>query len=107
MTVTGKEAGGQPHLSEAHPVELVERALVNSSEAGNIDADLFGGSGWTLTGRSLVMNAGSLQQFHADAIGILRERVPEIAQLARFHRERDAAAMKFRCRLVDPGNLQT
>jgi DNA modification methylase len=30
------------------PVELVERALVNSSKAGDIVADLFGGSGSTL-----------------------------------------------------------
>jgi DNA modification methylase len=32
------------------PVELVERALVNSSQAGDICADLFGGSGSTLIG---------------------------------------------------------
>jgi DNA modification methylase len=32
------------------PVELVERALVNSSKAGDIVADLFGGSGSTLIG---------------------------------------------------------
>ena len=30
------------------PVELIERALVNSSKAGDIVADLFGGSGSTL-----------------------------------------------------------
>ena len=32
------------------PVELVERALRNSSKAGDIVADLFGGSGSTLIG---------------------------------------------------------
>jgi DNA modification methylase len=32
------------------PVELVERALVNSSKAGDIVVDLFGGSGTTLIG---------------------------------------------------------
>ncbi len=32
------------------PVELVERALLNSSKAGDIVADLFGGSGSTLIG---------------------------------------------------------
>jgi DNA modification methylase len=31
-------------------VELIERALVNSSKAGDIVADLFGGSGSTLIG---------------------------------------------------------
>ncbi len=31
------------------PVELVERALLNSSKAGDIVADLFGNSGSTLT----------------------------------------------------------
>ncbi|MGD1094923.1 MAG: DNA methyltransferase [Bryobacteraceae bacterium] len=30
------------------PVELVERALLNSSKAGDLVADLFGGSGSTL-----------------------------------------------------------
>ena len=34
----------------AKPVELVERALVNSSKAGDIVLDLFGGSGSTLIG---------------------------------------------------------
>jgi DNA modification methylase len=34
----------------AKPVELVERALVNSSKAGDIVADLFGGSGSTMIG---------------------------------------------------------
>jgi DNA modification methylase len=34
----------------AKPVELIERALVNSSKAGDIVADLFGGSGSTLIG---------------------------------------------------------
>ena len=34
----------------AKPVELVERALMNSSKAGDIVADLFGGSGSTLIG---------------------------------------------------------
>src|SRR5205814_8026361 len=32
------------------PVELVERALANSSKAGDIVVDLFGGSGSTLIG---------------------------------------------------------
>lgn len=32
------------------PVELVERALRNSSKAGDIVTDLFGGSGTTLIG---------------------------------------------------------
>ncbi len=30
------------------PVELIERALLNSSKAGDLVADLFGGSGSTL-----------------------------------------------------------
>ena len=39
------------------PVELIERALLNSSKAGDLVVDLFGGSGSTLiacekTGRS-------------------------------------------------------
>ena len=42
----------RPKKSEEHPtmkpVELVERAINNSSKQGNIVLDLFGGSGTTL-----------------------------------------------------------
>ena len=39
-----------PMHPTAKPVELVERALVNSSKAGDVVVDLFGGSGSTLIG---------------------------------------------------------
>jgi DNA modification methylase len=42
-----KPAANRIHPT-AKPVELVERALRNSSKAGDIVADLFGGSGSTL-----------------------------------------------------------
>jgi DNA modification methylase len=44
-----KPAANRVHPT-AKPVELVERALVNSSKAGDIVMDLFGGSGSTLIG---------------------------------------------------------
>ena len=44
-----KPAANRLHPT-AKPVELVERALVNSSKAGDIVLDLFGGSGSTLIG---------------------------------------------------------
>jgi DNA modification methylase len=44
-----KPAANRIHPT-AKPVELVERAIVNSSKAGDIVADLFGGSGSTLVG---------------------------------------------------------
>ena len=44
-----KPAANRIHPT-AKPVELVERALVNSSKAGDLVADLFGGSGSTLIG---------------------------------------------------------
>ena len=44
-----KPAANRVHPT-AKPVELVERALLNSSKAGAIVADLFGGSGSTLIG---------------------------------------------------------
>jgi DNA modification methylase len=47
-------AQNKPAANRLHPtmkpVELVERALVNSSKAGDIVVDLFGGSGSTLIG---------------------------------------------------------
>jgi DNA modification methylase len=44
-----KPAANRIHPT-AKPVELVERALLNSSKTGDIVADLFGGSGSTLIG---------------------------------------------------------
>ncbi len=44
-----KPAANRIHPT-AKPVELVERALVNSSKAGDVVADFFGGSGSTLIG---------------------------------------------------------
>lgn len=44
-----KPAANRIHPT-AKPVELIERALVNSSKAGDIVADLFAGSGSTLIG---------------------------------------------------------
>ena len=44
-----KPAANRIHPT-AKPVELVERALVNSSRAGDVVVDLFGGSGSTLIG---------------------------------------------------------
>jgi DNA modification methylase len=44
-----KPAANRLHPT-AKPVELVERALINSSKAGDVVADLFGGSGSTLIG---------------------------------------------------------
>jgi DNA modification methylase len=42
-----KPAANRIHPT-AKPIELIERALLNSSEAGDVVADLFGGSGSTL-----------------------------------------------------------
>jgi DNA modification methylase len=44
-----KPAANRIHPT-AKPVELAERALLNSSKAGDVVADLFGGSGSTLIG---------------------------------------------------------
>jgi DNA modification methylase len=44
-----KPAANRIHPT-AKPVELVERAIINSGKAGDIVADLFGGSGSTLIG---------------------------------------------------------
>ena len=44
-----KPAANRIHPT-AKPVELIERALLNSSKSGDVVADLFGGSGSTLIG---------------------------------------------------------
>jgi DNA modification methylase len=47
-------AQNKPAANRLHPtmkpVELIERALANSSKAGDVVVDLFGGSGSTLIG---------------------------------------------------------
>ena len=56
MCSAGAEACGEnkPAANRLHPtmkpVELIERALENSTKAGDIVVDLFGGSGSTLIG---------------------------------------------------------
>ena len=53
------------------PVELIERALVNSSKAGDIVVDLFGGSGSTLIAcerRGRVARLMELDPRYADVI---------------------------------------
>jgi len=53
------------------PVELVERALVNSSKAGDLVCDLFGGSGTTLIGcerRGRIARLMELDPRYADVI---------------------------------------
>jgi DNA modification methylase len=53
------------------PVELVERALVNSSKAGDICADFFGGAGSTLIGCERRGRAAQLMELdprYADVI---------------------------------------
>ena len=55
----------------AKPVELVERALMNSSKAGDIVADFFGGSGSTLIGCERRGRKGRLMEIdpiYADCI---------------------------------------
>ena len=44
-----KPAANRIHPT-AKPVELIERALLNSSKSGDVVVDLFGGSGSTLVG---------------------------------------------------------
>ena len=46
----GEQASGQSEHPTAKPVALVERALVNSSQPGDLVVDLFAGSGSTLIG---------------------------------------------------------
>jgi len=55
------------------PVELVERALVNSSKAGDVVCDLFGGSGTTLIGcerRGRIARLMELDPRYADVVVI-------------------------------------
>jgi DNA modification methylase len=65
-----KPAANRLHPT-AKPVELVERALLNSSKAGDVVVDLFGGSGSTLIGCERRGRKGRLMEIdpkYADCI---------------------------------------
>jgi DNA modification methylase len=66
------------------PVELVERALANSSKAGDIVVDLFGGSGRTLIGCERSDRQGRLMELDPkyDANVIVRRRQEYTSQSA-------------------------
>ena len=65
-----KPAANRIHPT-SKPVELIERALLNSSKAGDLVVDLFGGSGSTLIGcerRGRKANLMEIDQKYADCI---------------------------------------
>lgn len=68
----------RPHRSELHPttkpVELVERALANSSKRGAVIADLFGGSGSTLIGAQIQAKRAYLMELDPKYCDVIVER---------------------------------
>jgi DNA modification methylase len=56
------------------PVELVERALINSSKAGDIVADLFGGAGSTLIGCERTGRRARLMEIDAKYVDVIVAR---------------------------------
>jgi DNA modification methylase len=59
------------------PVELVERALVNSSKSGDIVVDLFGGSGTTLIGCERRGRRGRLMELNPRYADLIVQRWQE------------------------------
>ena len=59
------------------PVELVERALVNSSKAGDVAMDLFGGSGSTLIGCERKGRKARLMELDARYVDVIVQRWQE------------------------------
>ena len=58
----------------AKPVELVERALLNSSKAGDVIVDLFGGSGSTLIGCERMNRKARLAEIDPKYADVVVER---------------------------------
>ena len=71
-----KPAANRVHPT-AKPVELVERALLNSSKAGAIVADLFGGSGSTLIGCERRVRKARLMEIDAKYADCIVQRYQE------------------------------
>jgi DNA modification methylase len=59
------------------PVELVERALLNSSRAGDIVADLFGGSGSTMIACERCNRSAWLMELDARYADVIVRRYQE------------------------------
>jgi len=56
------------------PVELIERALVNSSKAGDLVVDLFGGSGSTLIACEKMGRSSRLMELDPKYCDVIIER---------------------------------
>ena len=75
-----KPAANRIHPT-AKPIELVERALINSSKAGDIVVDLFGGSGSTLIGVRATRAQGTADGNRSEVRGM------HSPQMAGVHRQ--------------------
>jgi DNA modification methylase len=68
----------KPRVNELHPtqkpVELIERALENSSEAGDVVLDLCGGSGSTLIACEKTMRQARLMELDPKYVDVVVER---------------------------------
>jgi DNA modification methylase len=74
------------------PVELVERALPNSSKAGDVVADFFGGSGSTLIACERRSRKARLMQLDARYVDVIIRRWQEYTGKAAVH---EASGMTF------------
>jgi DNA modification methylase len=61
------------------PVELVERALMNSSKAGHIIVDLFGGSGSTLIACERTRRQARLMEVDPRYVDVICQRFIDFA----------------------------
>ncbi len=71
-----KPAANRIHPT-AKPIELVERALLNSSKAGDIVVDLFGGSGSTLIGCERLARVARLMEIDPRYVDCIVQRWQE------------------------------
>ena len=83
------------------PVELIERALLNSSKAGDVVADFFGGSGSTLIACERRSRKARLMELDPKYTDVIIRRWQEYTGKAAVHEasgmtfsERDSGAKK-------------
>lgn len=74
----------KPRVNDLHPtmkpVELVERAIRNSSKSRDIVLDLFGGSGTTVIAAEWTGRAARLMELDPQYVDVIVERWPSPAR---------------------------
>lgn len=77
------------------PVELIERALSNSSEKNSLVMDLFGGSGSTLIGCEKMGRSCFMMELDANYVGVIIERWEKFSGKTAMRKNEDGSLVEW------------